>query len=445
MATDSDVDPAGNPFPDLAVENARLEHARACRDRMIARLERVDPQAAADEITAEYVEVTVWEALEDLRSPGAGDFFGRIDEPSTIGRPIGGTSAAATSRTTPTTRSWSTGGRRSPRRSTAPPRSTRSGVAFRRRFTLADGELTAYLDEHLDDPDAGDVAAGIPDPVLAEIGAARTGAMREIVATIQAEQDVVIRADIDQALIVQGGPGTGKTAVALHRAAYLLFEHRAPAGPRRRARGRARTGRSSTTSATCCRRSASAACASAQRSTCAFPKVAITGCRRRRDGAVEGRRRAARRARGGVRSTRSSHRPTTSGCRSARARTCSTRDEIARWVVAAKAAGRADQPATRAAAGARPAGAAPAVRRRRRVAERRAAASGAQQGVADAAADHASSTRSPARARAASGGRGRPPTSTSSTRPTRCSTARRSPTATSSSTRRRTTRRSRCG
>jgi DNA helicase IV len=62
--------------------------------------------------------------------------------------------------------------------------------------------------------------------VLAEIGAARSGAMREIVATIQAEQDMVIRSPIDQALIVQGGPGTGKTAVALHRAAYLLFEHR---------------------------------------------------------------------------------------------------------------------------------------------------------------------------------------------------------------------------
>ena len=62
--------------------------------------------------------------------------------------------------------------------------------------------------------------------MLAEIGAARTGAMREIVATIQAEQDVVIRASIDQCLVVQGGPGTGKTAVGLHRAAYLLFEHR---------------------------------------------------------------------------------------------------------------------------------------------------------------------------------------------------------------------------
>src|SRR4051812_40242625 len=46
---------------------------------MIERLERVDPQSTADEFTAEYVEVTVEEALEDLRSPGAGDFFGRID------------------------------------------------------------------------------------------------------------------------------------------------------------------------------------------------------------------------------------------------------------------------------------------------------------------------------------------------------------------------------
>ena len=100
------------------------------------------------------------------------------------------------------------------------------GVDFRRRFTLDDGELIAYLDERLDDPDGSDVAGGIPDPVLAEIGAERSGEMREIVATIQGEQDVVIRSDIDQVLIVQGGPGTGKTAVALHRAAYLMFEHR---------------------------------------------------------------------------------------------------------------------------------------------------------------------------------------------------------------------------
>ncbi len=216
-------------FPDLAHERARLAFARACRDRMIARLEAVDPQSAADEITAEYVEVTVEEALESLRSPGAGEFFGRIDEPvdgagtGSVDRWYIGRRHIEDGEHEPVVVDW-----RAPvsapfyRATAVDP----LGVALRRRFTLVDGELTAYLDEHLDDPDAADVAAGIPDPVLAEIGAARSGEMREIVATIQAEQDVVIRAPIDRALIVQGGPGTGKTAVALHRAAYLLFEHR---------------------------------------------------------------------------------------------------------------------------------------------------------------------------------------------------------------------------
>ena len=71
----------GTSFPELPAERARLAFARTARDRMIERLERVDPDATADEFTKEYVEVTVAEALESLRSPGAGDFFGRIDEP----------------------------------------------------------------------------------------------------------------------------------------------------------------------------------------------------------------------------------------------------------------------------------------------------------------------------------------------------------------------------
>ena len=194
---------------------------------MIDRLERVDPQSAADEITSEYVEMTVWEALDSLRSPGAGEFFGRIDEPSPDGSDTDewyiGRRHIEDADHDPVVVDW-----RAPisapfyRATAVDP----LGVVFRRRFTLDDGEISAYLDEHLDDPDAADVVAGIPDPVLAEIGSARSGEMREIVATIQAEQDIVIRSDIDQALIVQGGPGTGKTAVALHRAAYLLFEHR---------------------------------------------------------------------------------------------------------------------------------------------------------------------------------------------------------------------------
>src|SRR6478609_12069677 len=70
-------------FPELPTERDRLAFSRACKDAMIERFERVDPQAAADDITAEYVEVTVAEALEDLRTPGAGDFFGRITESPT--------------------------------------------------------------------------------------------------------------------------------------------------------------------------------------------------------------------------------------------------------------------------------------------------------------------------------------------------------------------------
>ncbi len=62
--------------------------------------------------------------------------------------------------------------------------------------------------------------------LLAAVGAHRTGRMGDIVATIQAEQDQVIRSELAGPLVVQGGPGTGKTAVALHRAAYLLYTHR---------------------------------------------------------------------------------------------------------------------------------------------------------------------------------------------------------------------------
>ena len=62
--------------------------------------------------------------------------------------------------------------------------------------------------------------------LLAALNATRTGRMTDIVRTIQAEQDRIIRADARGVLVVQGGPGTGKTAVALHRAAYLLYTHR---------------------------------------------------------------------------------------------------------------------------------------------------------------------------------------------------------------------------
>ena len=98
----------------------------------------------------------------------------------------------------------------------------------RRRFLMTGRQVDDLFDEVFDDPDSVDAAhhGGIPDPLLAELERGRTGEMRDIVATIAAEQDVVIRAPLDTCLVVQGGPGTGKTAVGLHRAAFLLFEHR---------------------------------------------------------------------------------------------------------------------------------------------------------------------------------------------------------------------------
>lgn len=101
-------------------------------------------------------------------------------------------------------------------------------LSRRRRFLVEGKDVVELFDEVFDDPDlAGEVrAAGIPDPLLAELERARTGAMRDIVATIAAEQDEIIRADLTTCLVVQGGPGTGKTAVGLHRAAFLLYEHR---------------------------------------------------------------------------------------------------------------------------------------------------------------------------------------------------------------------------
>ena len=215
--------PVSELFPDLADERRHLVHSHRCREAMVRRLRAIAAgDGAADEITQEYIEMVVADALEDLAQPGAGDFFGRIDEEGGP-RWYVGRRHIEDEQHDPVVVDW--------RAAVAAPfyRATVHdplGLRMRRRFTLAQGELTAYLDEHLDDPQAADVAGGIPDPVLAEIGAARTGEMREIVATIQAEQDHIIRAPLDRAVIVQGGPGTGKTAVGLHRAAYLLFEHR---------------------------------------------------------------------------------------------------------------------------------------------------------------------------------------------------------------------------
>ncbi len=96
------------------------------------------------------------------------------------------------------------------------------GVRLRRRFGFSHGHLTAYEDEDLTRPEA--VAAS--EILESEIERPRTGPMRDIVATIQPEQDSIVRAGLSQSICVQGAPGTGKTAVGLHRAAYLLYAFR---------------------------------------------------------------------------------------------------------------------------------------------------------------------------------------------------------------------------
>ncbi|MFG2635208.1 HelD family protein [Streptomyces sp. NPDC048362] len=106
---------------------------------------------------------------------------------------------------------------------------TPMGLRRRRHIATEDRTVTALHDEILDLGDT--VRTGHEDPsgdavLLAALNSARTGRMSDIVQTIQAEQDEIIRAPHRGVLVVEGGPGTGKTAVALHRAAYLLYEHR---------------------------------------------------------------------------------------------------------------------------------------------------------------------------------------------------------------------------
>jgi len=102
------------------------------------------------------------------------------------------------------------------------------GVVRRRHFRWQHGELVALDDEVFDVDAAGDAGLHLvgEGALMAALDAPRTGRMQDVVATIQAEQDVVIRRSRSGVTVVQGAPGTGKTAVALHRAAYLLYADR---------------------------------------------------------------------------------------------------------------------------------------------------------------------------------------------------------------------------
>ena len=191
----------------------------------------------ADPVSEEYLKAELYhraEALKDI--PDAPLFFGRLDYDSqSADDGVAGHSFHIGRRHvhapdgTPAVIDW-----RAPvsrpfyRASAADP----MNVALRRRFGFSGGELTAYEDEVF--------AAGARDPLrsvprtatgpsrilIEEIERPRSGPMRDIVATIQPDQDDIVRADAAQTVCVQGAPGTGKTAVGLHRVAYLLYAYR---------------------------------------------------------------------------------------------------------------------------------------------------------------------------------------------------------------------------
>jgi DNA helicase IV len=101
------------------------------------------------------------------------------------------------------------------------------GVRRRRHITMRGRQVTGVDDEVLDRGElAGASSLAGEGALLAAVEATRTGRMRDVVGTLQAEQDAIIRSAHSGILVVQGGPGTGKSAVALHRAAYLLYTHR---------------------------------------------------------------------------------------------------------------------------------------------------------------------------------------------------------------------------
>jgi DNA helicase IV len=95
----------------------------------------------------------------------------------------------------------------------------------RRRFGFSGGDLTAYEDERFGQQGARPAGPQASRIMLEEIERPRSGPMRDIVATIQPDQDDIVRASAEETVCVQGAPGTGKTAVGLHRVAYLLYAH----------------------------------------------------------------------------------------------------------------------------------------------------------------------------------------------------------------------------
>ncbi|HEY6740693.1 MAG TPA: AAA family ATPase, partial [Actinopolymorphaceae bacterium] len=218
------VDPPDTSDPTLLSERSHLDRSRAELRRMRERTEALEVPST-DHVSAQYLAATLyWRAKALADDPSIALFFGRLDYLPGKG-PWGerfyiGRRHVTDAEGEPMVIDW--------RADVAVPfyRASKADpmdVALRRRFGFSHGVLTAYEDEHLSDPAEAERTGHILEQ---EIERPRVGPMRDIVATIQPEQDEIVRSDIAGTVLVQGAPGTGKTAVGLHRAAYLLYAHR---------------------------------------------------------------------------------------------------------------------------------------------------------------------------------------------------------------------------
>jgi DNA helicase IV len=207
--------------PDLPAEQAYLDHAYACLERMRQALLRT-ADTAATAVAAEKIEAWVDRRLAAFEEAERALCFGRIDvdsvdDPLYVGRRWvdDDDGVVVVNWQAPAARPFYTATPAEPH-----------GVTLRRRFRLQGRTLTGISDEALDGSLA-DAASTLDDFLLEELERARDARMRDIVATIQADQYGLIAREPQPPLVIQGGPGTGKTAVGLHRASYLLYAHRA--------------------------------------------------------------------------------------------------------------------------------------------------------------------------------------------------------------------------
>jgi DNA helicase IV len=207
--------------PDLPAEQAYLDEAYDCLDRMRELLLRTASAGATAE-SQQAIENWATERLRTFEDAETGLCFGRIDTDEALGALYIGRRWVHDDARRSLIVNWQAPAARP--FYTATPVAPH-GVTLRRRFRSKGRTLLDISDEALDGSLAD--ATAVDDFLLEELDRARDARMRDIVATIQADQYRLIARGPEPPLVIQGGPGTGKTAVGLHRASFLLYAHRA--------------------------------------------------------------------------------------------------------------------------------------------------------------------------------------------------------------------------